>query len=553
MFMKVLFRFLLLLVLPLTLASAQTGVPAAKASPNVIFILVDDQRYDAMGFLNASVKTPHLDRLAADGAHFQNAFVTTSLCSPSRATILTGKYMHDHRVVDNNAPVPAGTEFFPQHLQKAGYQTALIGKWHMGNTGDAPQPGFDHWVSFAGQGEYEPVDTTGKANMLNVNGQRVARRAYITDELTDYAVDWLAKRDRKKPFFLYLSHKAVHADFIPPKRYQGRYDAADISIPAEAKSSGDPGSDSPLWVKNQRNSWHGVDFAYHGDIDLVDYVRRYYSTLGAVDDSVGRIRKWLAANKLDKNTVVIYMADNGFLFGEHGLIDKRNAYEESIRVPMLMSAPGVIAPGTRVKSMSANIDIAPTILDLAGITAPKGYAGMSLLPFAKASDTPPPPPREELLYEYYWEYNYPHTPTTFAIRTPRYKLVQYHGIWDTEELFDLQADPKEQRNLIAAPELAALKLSLRRRLWEKLKDSTGNRVVPFGEKTSEGAVFRNPNGAPAGTFPKRWDREPNSVDATCHYRADTVERLEADRPNCTEGVEQGSRNQKPKSDSKTDK
>ncbi|MEP2309971.1 sulfatase-like hydrolase/transferase, partial [Rhodopirellula bahusiensis] len=177
---------------------------------NVVFILTDDHRFDAMGCAgHPFLETPHLDSIAANGTHVKNAFVTTSLCSPSRASILTGLYTHKHRVIDNNRMVPEGTLFFPQYLQRAGYDTAFVGKWHMGGHHDDPLPGFDHWVSFRGQGNYLPP---GPKYTLNVNGDRVKQKGYITDELTDYAVDWLKERDDDKPFFLYLSHKAVHSN-----------------------------------------------------------------------------------------------------------------------------------------------------------------------------------------------------------------------------------------------------------------------------------------------------------------------------------------------------
>ena len=195
-------------------------VPGAKQR-NVIFILADDHRYDAMGFMgHPFLETPHMDAIARNGVHLKNAFVTTSLCSPSRASILTGLYTHKHRVIDNNRLVPQGTRFFPQWLQKAGYTTAYIGKWHMGGETDAPRPGFDHWVSFRGQGHYLPPNPN---YTLNVNGDRVKQKGYITDELTDYAIEFMEQQQSKKaPFFLYLSHKAVHANFTPAERHAGR-------------------------------------------------------------------------------------------------------------------------------------------------------------------------------------------------------------------------------------------------------------------------------------------------------------------------------------------
>ena len=204
--------------------SEVTPQRVAGAKPrNVVFILSDDHRYDAMGFMNHQfAQTPHMDAMASNGVHLKNAFVTTSLCSPSRASILTGLYTFRHRVIDNNRLVPKGTIFFPQYLRKAGYATAYIGKWHMGGASDEPRPGFDHWVSFRGQGNYLPPtpDYT-----LNVDGRRVKQKGYISDELTDYAIDWLEQqKPEEKPFFLYLSHKAVHANFTPAERHAGRLD-----------------------------------------------------------------------------------------------------------------------------------------------------------------------------------------------------------------------------------------------------------------------------------------------------------------------------------------
>jgi N-acetylglucosamine-6-sulfatase len=229
------------------------------------------------------LKTPNLDSLAKNGVHAKNAFVTTALCSPSRASILTGQYAHRHRVVDNNNPVPARHRFLPQYLQRAGYDTAFVGKWHMGGEADDPQPGFDHWVSFRGQGTYLPSPSG-----LNVDGKRVPQKGYITDELTDYALDWLQKRPPDKPFFLYLSHKGVHSDFVPAERHRGRYKDAPFTPPASMDPNTDPDG-RPMWVKNQRNSWHGVDFPYHSRLDVAAYYRRYCETLLAVDDSVGRV------------------------------------------------------------------------------------------------------------------------------------------------------------------------------------------------------------------------------------------------------------------------
>lgn len=475
--------------------------PAPSPAPrrNVILVLVDDLRYDAMGFLNPLLETPNMDRLAEEGTYFKNAFVTTSLCSPSRATILTGQYMHNHGIVDNNEASTDGLVFFPEYLRAAGYEIAFIGKWHMGAATDEPQRGFDHWVSFRGQGNYYPGDDPNRESVLNVNGEHVSQTGYITDELTDYALDWLAQgRNVDQPFFLYLSHKAVHADFYPAEAYREQYADAVIELPETAAASEASGQGKPMWVHNQRNSWHGVDFPYHSDLDVREYLRRYYQTLSSVDDSLGRVLTFLENNGLTESTTILFMGDNGFLFGEHGLIDKRNAYEESMRVPLVAYGPGLFAPGAVVESLAANLDIAPTILDIAGIEMmPEQFEGISLLA---------PAEREEFLYEYYWEYDFPHTPTTFAIRTPEYKLIQYHGVWDTEELYDMANDPRETTNLIDDAEHVDVKASLRHRLFELLENADGEHVVPYTEKLDTGAVLRHRGRSKAAEFPEAWLR-----------------------------------------------
>ncbi|HVF87608.1 MAG TPA: sulfatase, partial [Pyrinomonadaceae bacterium] len=364
---------------------------------NIIFILADDHRYDALGFMgHPFLRTPNLDALARGGAHFPNAFVTTALCSPSRASILTGLYAHRHQVVDNNNPVPDNLTFFPQFLQRAGYETALVGKWHMGGEIDDPQRGFDHWVSFKGQGTYLP-----NQQGLNVNGRRVPQKGYITDELTDYALDWLKSRKGDRPFMLYLSHKAVHSEFIPAERHRGLFRNQPFTPPLTMNPQNH--ENAPAWVRNQRNSWHGVDFPYHSDLDIAEYYRQYTETLLAVDDSVGRVLDFLREKNLLSSTLVVYMGDNGFAFGEHGLIDKRTAYEESMRVPLLMHCPELVRGGTAVKQVVANIDIAPTLLETAGLQAPAGMDGKSFLALARDGDTAQW--RDALLYEYYWERN----------------------------------------------------------------------------------------------------------------------------------------------------
>lgn len=475
---------------------------------NIVFILTDDHRADAMGFLGHPVlKTPQLDRLAREGVYCANALVTTSLCSPSRASILTGLYAHNHRVIDNNNPVDPSLVFFPQYLQAAGYETAFIGKWHMGGNDDSPQGGFDHWVGFKGQGTYwadgrgvtrRVAQTTNDG--FNVDGKRVPQKGYITDELTDYALEWLNGRKGDKPFLLYLSHKAVHSDFVPADRHVGLYRDAVIPLPESAAPS-TPEQDKPRWVRDQRNSRHGIEYGYNvPDYTVAKYARRYFETLLAVDESVGRILEWLDRRGLGESTLVVYMGDNGFHLGEHGLIDKRTAYEDSIKVPLLLRCPEVFRAGTRIEEMVANIDIAPTLLEFAGLHPPVTMDGRSFYKLAKGERLPW---REYFLYEYYWEWNGPYTPTLFAIRGERYKYIHPHGVWDLDELYDLQADPLEKQNLINRPECRAIAVALNRQLFDML-EATGGGEMPVRRNLGEQFPKRRADRSGVAPFPKAW-------------------------------------------------
>ncbi len=516
-------------------AKAQIDTPAALGRPpeNIVFILLDDLRYDAMGFLTPGLETPNIDFLAKNGVYFPNAVVTTSLCSPSRATILTGMTTANHRVVDNNESSEDGLIFFPKYLQDAGYQTAFIGKWHMGNSTDAPRPGFNKWVSFKGQGTYFPTDgltreqvAAGRRQMLNVDGKETPRKGYITDELTDYALDWLQKeRDPRKPFFLYLSHKAVHSDAVPSEKYKDQYASLKIEWPKTAANTEENYRGKPMWVRNQRNSWHGVDFPYHTDQDFREYVRQYYRTISPVDESLGRILKYLRDAGIEKNTMIVFYSDNGFLFGDHGLIDKRNAYEPSIRVPMIVYAPGLTPAGVTNPVRVRNLDLAPTFLEIAGLRRPGQFEGKSFLDVASGRVTPEQWNAPDLIYSYYWEWTFPHTPTTFAIESGRVKYIQYHGVWDTEELYDLSTDPDEMHNLIDEPSWLQTKIEMRRKLFAGLANSKGEHLVPYTQRYSSGIVWRNEQGAEAAPFPDNWLKAPNRPDKLSGALPDSLAKL----------------------------
>lgn len=448
---------------------------------NVIYILSDDHRYDFMGFTGKIpfLQTPNMDKMAKAGVHLKNAFVTTSLCSPSRASILTGQYTHRHGVADNQSLVPEGTTFFPKYLQEKGYQTGYVGKWHMGEHKDDPRPGFDYWASFRGQGKYWNSE-------FNVNGvlEKPTDSTYVTNAITNYAKDFLNTRDPEKPFFLYLSHKAVHAEFIPAPKHNDQYKNVELNYPATMYPPGHAKAtvskeeynyaDVPEWVKKQRNSWHGVDYLYHGQMSFDTFYKKYCETLLGLDESIGEVLDYLEENDLLENTTVFYMGDNGFSFGEHGLIDKRQAYEESMRVPLLAYGAGIDNSIKTIEENIQNIDIAPTILDIAGIEKPAHFDGQSFRPLLTGQKTSW---RDTIYYEYFWERPFPQTPTVHAIRTAQYKYIRYHGIWDLNELYDIKNDPQEMNNLIRNPDFASTAKSLRRDLFTWLEKTQGDKML----------------------------------------------------------------------------
>ena len=405
--------------------------------PNVVFILTDDHRHDALGCAGHPwIRTPNLDRLADEGIRFTSAFVTTSLCSPSRASFLTGLYAHRHGVTRNeHADLSRSLPTIAQLLQNAGYETAFIGKWHMARW-STPRQGFDHWVSFNRQGDY-------LKNTLNVDGRWVLSERYVTDELTDRALAFL-DHERDRPFLLILSHKAVHAPFLPAPRDTGLYTDATIA-PVTTPPGGTAGK--PDWGSRRP------------DFDQVSFQREYARTLAAVDTSVGRILDRLDELGLLDETVVLYAGDNGFLSGEHGgLVDKRAAYEPSIRIPLLMRYPPRVPRGRVCEELVLNIDLAPTVVELAGLAVPAGMQGASWLPLLAGA-----PGRHAILYEYFAEEG--PVPTTLAVRTRDWKLITFPldpGL--PEELYDLQADPDEHRNLAADPAHAKTLANLRAEL-----------------------------------------------------------------------------------------
>ncbi len=435
---------------------------AGSRPPNVLVVITDDQRWDCMSCAgHPFLKTPNLDRLAAEGARFTNAFVTTSLCSPSRATLLSGLYAHAHGVGNNFTDFPPDLPSYVRTLHEHGYQTAYIGKWHMGEQSDAKRPGFDYWASHEGQGKYYE-------NVFNIEGRKTLLTGYYTHRVTELATDWLA-RPRTRPFCLIVGHKAPHTPFTPEPSYEHVFDRTPITPPATID---DTGAGKPAWIRERLRTWHGVQGPLFGLKDYDTFVRSYLATILSVDDSVGALYAALARSGELDNTIFVFTSDNGFLLGEHGMTDKRVMHEESIRVPLLVRYPPAIAPATQVERMVLNTDLAPSVLDLCGAPPLPRTHGMSWAPLVRGEAAAW---RTSWLYEYNFEKEFPFTPNVRGVRTEQWKLIRYpnaDGRPDTHppELYNLKDDPRETKNLIDAPEAlsprAHLETELRRLLAE---------------------------------------------------------------------------------------
>lgn len=423
-------------------------VRGQSRQPNIIFIITDDQRWDSLGATgHPFVKTPHIDRLAKEGALFRNFFATTPLCSPSRASFLTGQYAHRHRVFNNDKlgldVVSHTLMTFPRRLREAGYETAFVGKWHMG-LDDSRRPGFDHWISFKGQGLYvDPV--------VNVDGQQQQLDGYMTDWLNRRAVEFV-ERKREKPFMLYLSHKALHIPYLPAKRHENLYDGAKYVAPA---SAADDLAGKPVL----RREVEPVDYSQLEGVapepaesrrgrgrDRDSVVLDQLRCLASVDEGIGMLLEALRRKGELDNTVVVFTSDNGYLLGEHGQFDtKRFAYEESIRVPLVIRYPKLIAPEKKIDALTLNIDVAPTLLELGGaepLEVVHGQSMVGLLRDGKAKW------RDSFLAEYFLEKVGPRAPAWQAVRTTKWKYIRYTELNGMDELYDLEKDPREMRNVI---------------------------------------------------------------------------------------------------------
>ena len=417
-----------------SIAFGAMAAPPAKTDPrpNIVFILIDDLRYNALGCVgHPFAKTPNIDRIAREGAIFRNAFVTTSLCSPSRASFLTGRYVRSHRVLGNKDSNEISHKLitWPRLLHDAGYETSFTGKWHMG-TDDTPRPGFDRWVSFKGQGVYNNPS-------LNVDGKPVQVPGYISDVLTNYAVEFLEKK-RTKPFVLYLSHKAVHGPFTPAERHKDLFANEKIVRSANAQDNldGKPALQRKI---------DGVPAVSSGTGSSDDLIRNQLRCMVAIDEGVGRVLKTLEETKQLDNTLIVFTSDNGYLWGDHHLGDKRWAYEESLRIPMLMRYPTKIKAGTTFNPMVLNVDMAPTMLELAGLPIPAEMQGRSITPVLRGDVKNW---RTSFLAEYFMETNFPRVPSWQGVRNEQWKYIHYTELQGMDELYNLKTDPLEMKNLI---------------------------------------------------------------------------------------------------------
>jgi arylsulfatase A-like enzyme len=468
------------LVLTFSLFHAGESQGQSKSEkPNIIFVLVDDLRWDAMGFTGKYpfLKTPNIDQLRKEGVHFQNAFCTHSLCAPSRATILTGMFAQTNGVSTNQEGRefnPDKTPSFAQILQDEGYKTAFIGKWHMAESNE-PRKGFDYWCSFSGQGNYN-------GNELNINGKSIRNEGYITDELNKYALNFI-DQNGDKPFCLYLSHKAVHQPFTPAERDKDLYSNDLVPEPAGWR---DNMESKPAWQRIEPNMEQRLRLR---DKDLNKIIpvkirqfgpwpaktgkgeqKNYLRCLSSVDDGLGEIYDLLRKKGILDNTVIVFAGDNGFFHGEHGKGDKRLAYNESMRIPLVMRYPKIAKAGKTVSEMVLNADIAPTFLEVAGVKIPEQMQGKSLIPLLESKKDGW---RKSFLFTYWPDLIYS-IPRITAIRTERYLYSTTPDLNDIDELYDEQADPAELNNLADNPKFSELKKKLSKEL-EQLKKETGYR------------------------------------------------------------------------------
>ena len=494
------------------------AVARAASTPNIVFIFSDDHAYQAIsayGDARKLLETPNIDRIAKTGMRFDRCLVPNSICGPARATVLTGTYNHINGYMNNSGGMrfDGAQTTFPKLLQKAGYQTAMVGKWHLGSD----PTGFDFWQILQGQGIYY------NPPMIR-QGETIQNAGYVTDIITDVSLDWLAKRDKSRPFLLMCQHKAPHREWAPALRhleadgdrvyaepatlfddYSGRGPAEhgqDMTIEKTFTELDVKLTPPPRMTPEQRKVWDAYYEPRNAKFraanltgkDLVRwryqrYMHDYLATVRSVDESVGRVLDYLEKEGLADNTIVVYASDQGFYLGEHGWFDKRWIFEESVRTPFLLRWPGVTKPGATSRELVSNLDFAETFLDAAGLPVPAEMQGRSLRGVAAGQK---PADWRTAFYYHYYEYPQPHRVRPhYGLVTDRYKLVRFYGVGeDYTELFDLQQDPQELRSVFGEPAYAATVAKLEAEMARQRKELKVPEKIPpawFGGANAGGA------------------------------------------------------------------
>ena len=453
---------------------------ASPARPNILIVVMDDVRFDDLGFAgHPFVRTPNFDRVAMEGIRFSNAFAPIPLCSPNRACILTGQYAHTHGITDNRdrSVQSHKLDTFALALQRTGYETAFVGKWHMG-LDDTPRPGFNEWLGFRGQGKYCNPE-------MNHNGEACTLRGYATDILSECAADFI-RRERDRAFLVYLSHKAVHPNlfqdadgsirsipadggFTPPDRLKRLYEKEPLRRRPNAFSFGE---DKPALQRRLP----GVPPLGPSTGTPDQVIRNRLRILTAADEAFGTVLDALEETGQIDDTLIVLTSDHGYFYGEHGLNEERRlAYEESIRVPLAMRWPRLIAAGTESGSFALSVDIAPTILELAGTGPHSASHGRSLVPLLTGAA--PADWRRSVLIEYFSDAVWPRMVNMGyqAVRTERWKYIRYVDIEAMDELYDLEADPYEIRNVFDDSNLDGTKAELAAELDRLLRETDAPR------------------------------------------------------------------------------
>ncbi|MCK4886130.1 MAG: sulfatase-like hydrolase/transferase [Planctomycetes bacterium] len=448
-----------------------------KNRPNILFIMSDDHAAHAISCYGSRInKTPNIDRIAEQGMRFNNCFCTNSICGPSRAVILTGKYSHKNGFMKNGDKFDSGQQSFPKLLGQAGYQTAMIGKWHLASD---PQ-GFDHWKvlsAYGGQGTY--FDPKFKED-----GKYVQEKGYVTDIITDDCIEWVKNRDKNRPFCLMYHHKAPHRSWEPDEKHAKMYEDIDIPLPEtfddDYATRSDAARQQEMTVEKHFNK---QDLKFDPPADLKGhelkkwkyqrYIKDYLRCIASVDDNIGRMMELLKAEGLEDNTIVVYTSDQGFFLGDHGWYDKRFMYEESLRMPLVVRYPKGVKAGTTNDDIVSNVDFAETFLDFAGVKIPDDMQGESLRPLLNGQR--PWGWRDAFYYHYYMYPGHHVVKKHYGVRTSRYKLIHFYDDIDAWELFDLQKDPNELNNVYDNPKYAKIVKKLKakiKKLQKKYKDDT---------------------------------------------------------------------------------